>query len=377
MSLEGNRHYDVVIVGGGLAGLALSIQLAKANYRVLVLEKKSYPFHKVCGEYLSLESYDFLAYLGLDWSAFELPFIRILQLNSPHVSVEVSLPLGAVGISRYVLDAELAHCARRVGVNVVENCRVLAIDKVAPDRCYVQSTQGVWTGRVGVLANGKYPLPPATGGRQEDHHTGIKYHIPAYEAQASIIQLHTFKGGYLGSSHIEAGKACLCYLIEASILRRFGGDLKKVEAYIAQENPNTIDLFASRRMIGPIAVSQFYIGYRGAYQDGLFYVGDAAGMVAPLTGNGMSMALHGSYLLAQVLLAYLRGTLDLESAGRRYTKQWKKHFMHRVWVGKQLQPLMSRPLLTYRALACLRHRPLLHKIIRWTHGSRIPIPTSH
>ena len=57
--------YDVIIAGGGLAGLALSIQLGKAGHRVALFEKERYPYHKVCGEYISLESWNFLQELGL------------------------------------------------------------------------------------------------------------------------------------------------------------------------------------------------------------------------------------------------------------------------------------------------------------------------
>ncbi|HZZ75876.1 MAG TPA: FAD-dependent oxidoreductase, partial [Puia sp.] len=53
-----DRKYDVAIVGGGLAGLSLAILLARESYRVCLFEKEAYPFHKVCGEYISMESWD-------------------------------------------------------------------------------------------------------------------------------------------------------------------------------------------------------------------------------------------------------------------------------------------------------------------------------
>ena len=58
--------FDVAIVGGGLAGLSLSILLAKAGYKVILFEKEKYPFHKVCGEYISLESWNFIERLGIE-----------------------------------------------------------------------------------------------------------------------------------------------------------------------------------------------------------------------------------------------------------------------------------------------------------------------
>src|SRR5258708_24094201 len=98
--------YDIAITGGGLAGLALSVQAAKNGYRVILLEKEKYPFHKVCGEYISLESWDFMEELGLPLSEMNLPVIRKLIVSSPNgKTLEHMLPLGGFGISMYKLDA--------------------------------------------------------------------------------------------------------------------------------------------------------------------------------------------------------------------------------------------------------------------------------
>src|SRR5258708_37939840 len=109
--------YDVIITGGGLAGLALSIQLVRAGYRVALFEKETYPFHKVCGEYISLESWNFLEELGLPLSDWGLPVIRRVLISAPNgESIEQELPLGGFGISRYKIDAALAGIGRARGV---------------------------------------------------------------------------------------------------------------------------------------------------------------------------------------------------------------------------------------------------------------------
>src|ERR1700744_2988208 len=117
--------YDVIITGGGLAGLSLSIQLAKAGYRVALFEKETYPYHKVCGEYISLESWNFLEELGLPLSDWNLPIIRKLLISAPDGgSIEQELPLGGFGISRYKIDAALAAIARSAGVVLYESVKV-------------------------------------------------------------------------------------------------------------------------------------------------------------------------------------------------------------------------------------------------------------
>src|SRR5580704_9062016 len=114
-----NRSYDVIIAGGGLAGLALSIQLARSGYSVALLEKESYPCHKVCGEYVSLESWNFLEDLGLPLSDWNLPIIRHVQVSAPNgESILHDLPLGGFGISRYKLDSAMAAIARSEGVDL-------------------------------------------------------------------------------------------------------------------------------------------------------------------------------------------------------------------------------------------------------------------
>jgi menaquinone-9 beta-reductase len=76
-----NDQFDIGIVGGGLAGLALSIQLAREGHAVILFEKEEYPFHRVCGEYISKESWEFLAGLGLDLPGLGITSISKLQLS--------------------------------------------------------------------------------------------------------------------------------------------------------------------------------------------------------------------------------------------------------------------------------------------------------
>src|SRR5947207_7667295 len=114
-----DKLYDVAIIGGGLAGLALAIQCAKAGYETILFEKEKYPFHKVCGEYISLESWDFMEELGLPLSEMNLPIIRKLIISAPNgKTLEHMLPLGGFGISRYKLDAMLASIAEKNGVAI-------------------------------------------------------------------------------------------------------------------------------------------------------------------------------------------------------------------------------------------------------------------
>ncbi len=119
------RLYDLAIVGGGLAGLSLSILMARNGHRVVLFEKETYPFHKVCGEYVSMESRNFLDKLGLPLDEWQLPQISKLYITSPNGEfIRADLPLGGFGISRFKLDAALADIAKESGVTVFENTKV-------------------------------------------------------------------------------------------------------------------------------------------------------------------------------------------------------------------------------------------------------------
>jgi len=118
-------HFDVAIVGGGLAGLTLSIQLAKQGRKVILLEKEAYPYHKVCGEYIAMESWEYLERCNIPLSTLNLPRIRTLQLSSPNGNfLTHTLNPGGFGISRFTLDYLLAIEAKKMGVVLLEHCKV-------------------------------------------------------------------------------------------------------------------------------------------------------------------------------------------------------------------------------------------------------------
>ena len=102
------KAYDVIIVGGGLAGLSAALRLSVEMDSILVLEKNRYPNHKVCGEYVSNEVLPYLEQLGISFSEQEMVSIDTLELSLGNgKAVRSPLPLGGFGISRYVLDERL------------------------------------------------------------------------------------------------------------------------------------------------------------------------------------------------------------------------------------------------------------------------------
>jgi len=368
----------VAIAGGGLAGLALSILLAKQGHKVVLLEKEQYPFHKVCGEYISLESWDFLQGLGLDLPALQVSMITRLRVSAVNGNqLKQPLPLGGFGISRYRLDDELARIARKAGVVIRENTRVN--DIVFDDNEFTLTTArqryraAVVCGTYGKRSNidVKWKRPFITAPKNKlNNYIGVKYHVRA-GFPADTIALHIFKNGYCGISKVEDNKYCLCYMTTAANLQQSGGQVKEMELTILSENPHLQKLFSEseRLMETPVTISQISFDKKKQVENHVLMVGDAAGMITPLCGNGMSMALHSSKLAAGQVHLFLQGAISREEMEKAYTLQWVRQFTRRLAMGRMIQRLFGSRWLSHCLVMTAKSFPRFTRfLIRQTHG---------
>jgi menaquinone-9 beta-reductase len=370
--------YDVIIAGGGLAGLALSIQLRKAGYQVALFEKEAYPFHKVCGEYISLESWNFLEELGLPLSDWNLPVIRSLLLSAPNGGwLQRELPLGGFGISRYKIDAALAVIARQNGVALYESTRVTDI-RFEKQQFTVQTSAGDFSARVVCGTYGKRSnldvrwkrafLRKKSG--KLNNYVGVKYHVRG-DLPAEQIGLHHFRNGYCGISKIEDDRYCLCYMTTAENLRISGNSIQEMETTILQRNPYLKKIFSQTTRVfeQPLTISQISFERKTQVEDHVLLIGDAAGMAPPLSGNGMSMALHGSKIAFRYIVSFLTGEIARYELEQEYTDRWNRQFGRRLWMGRLLQRWFGSERRTNLLLYSLRPFPkLVSFLIRQTHG---------
>ncbi|MBD0331908.1 MAG: FAD-dependent monooxygenase, partial [Chitinophagaceae bacterium] len=264
------NRYDVAIIGGGLAGLACSILLAKAGCSVVVFEKDKYPFHKVCGEYVSMESWDFLQGLGLSLQQLQLPIITKLQVTSTNgASFITKLPLGGFGISRYLFDNLLFGLAKQSGVTVLEQTKVedvvfeegFTISFSTKQKFEQHTTRSVvCCGAYGKRSNLDVKWRRKflqQNNRYSQNYVGVKYHIKS-DWDESIIALHNFANGYCGISKIEEDKFCLCYLTIASNLKKNRNNINQMEENILYRNPHLKKIFTTSNFMGdfPVTISQ-------------------------------------------------------------------------------------------------------------------------
>jgi menaquinone-9 beta-reductase len=360
--------YDLAVVGGGLAGLSLSILQAKAGKKVILFEKNDYPSHKVCGEYISLESWKFLENLGLNLAALDLPIIKNLTVSSPKgTTLNTPLDLGGFGISRYTLDSKLADLAVKTGVFLRAKTQVNQIVKEGSH--YVLETE-----------NGSYSATNAVGtfGKRSNldvvwnrtflqknreslnQYIGVKYHIKC-DFPKDKIALHNFKDGYCGISAIENGTYCLCYLTTKKNLKAAGNSIQNMEKTILSQNPYLAHIFKHADFLfkTPEVISQISFEKKPLFYNDIPLAGDTAGVIAPLCGNGMSMAMHAAYLLHK----------DLQENKNTYQSTWNAHFKTRLYIGRLIQSLFGGIYTTEAVIRLLRLFPkTLKKLINLTHG---------
>lgn len=371
-----NRLYDLAIIGGGLAGLSLSIQLARNGWRIALFEKETYPFHKVCGEYISMESRSFLLELGLPLDDWSLPAIHELRITTTdNQEIKATLPLGGFGISRFKLDAALAEISRHLGVDVFENCKVHDIH-FAEDVHRIQTSTGLFTSRVAAACYGKKTNLDVKWkrnflqNRKSKNYVGVKYHITA-DLPAHEIALHNFPGGYCGVSRIEEGRYCLCYLTLSENLKNNDQSIPAMEDRVLKINPVLRKLFDESEFLfsEPVTIAQISFSKKTQIENHILCIGDAAGMITPLCGNGMSMALHASKIAAGYIDSYLKNLITRSSMEKSYQQNWNRVFAGRLMTGRMIQRFFGNDFRSSWLIRTMKHFPgLVRTLIRQTHG---------
>ncbi|MGL4631842.1 MAG: NAD(P)/FAD-dependent oxidoreductase [Leadbetterella sp.] len=324
--------FDIGIIGGGLAGLSLAILKAKSEKRVVVFEKGTYPQHRVCGEYVSMESWGFIKSLGINLDTYQLPKITQLEVSSPSGKIFRSeLDLGGFGISRYLLDDLLYKRCLELGVVVLTSAQATSasggVIETAQQKYKVDTIVGAFGKRsnLDLVWNRKFVKNSKAS---LDNFVGVKYHIK-YDFPKNTIALHNFEDGYCGISAIEDDTYCLCYLTNASNLQRSNNDIATMEKSILSKNPYLKSIFENAQFLWdkPKVISQISFEKKTTIENGVWMIGDSAGMITPLCGNGMSMALRSSKLYHE----------SDTVTGKGYSSNWEELFSRRLQIGRGIQ----------------------------------------
>ena len=282
--------------------------------------------------------------------------------------------MGGFGISRYTFDHFLFEKAKEVGVEVLQDTEVQRV--TLDDGVFkISTSKNELTASIIVGAYGKRSKLDADLHRnffkKRSPYVGVKYHVRT-KHPANVIALHNFPGGYCGISNVENGKTNLCYLTHRENMKRFK-TIQQMEQNVLFENPHLKNIFTKAEFLfdKPETINEVSFETKEPVWNHIFMTGDAAGMITPLCGNGMAMAIHSAKILSDLIKKHLeeknfnRNALELE-----YAHAWKKAFRWRLWAGRQIQHKLFGSEFSSNVAVnlALYVKPVAKAIIKNTHG---------
>lgn len=337
------------------------------------MEKKSYPFHRVCGEYVSNEALPFLKRSGLYPKELKLPQVRFFEFSSVGgKSLRLPLDLGGFGISRYAFDHFLYRIAKMEGVSFQLNTEVTAIN-FDGGKFEIETTNGRQSADVAIGSFGKRSKIDVQQHRsfmkKRSPFVGVKYHIRA-DHPDDLISLHNFPGGYCGVCNVEEGITNLCYLTHRDNLKG-SGDIGEMEQEILFRNPLIRNIFKSSTFLPgkPEVINEISFETKDPVENHILMAGDAAGMITPVCGNGMAIAVHSAKILSELVIDHCKARIDRDALEIQYGKAWRRQFRTRLWFGRNVQQLFGNRVFSNLAVNTARmSKPLVNLIVRRTHG---------
>lgn len=372
------KKVEILIIGGGLAGLTAALDLALKGKQVWVVEKKEYPQHKVCGEYVSNEIKPYLQSLGVDFEGKGLPQIDTLQISSQSgKQVEVDLPLGGFGISRFTFDYHLFTKAKQKGVHFIFDTVTNVTFNQDHFSVTLSSGESI-RGKIVLGAFGKRSNLDKKLKRRfvvkKSPWLAVKGHYKDHSHPNNLVALHNFPGGYGGLSRIEEGKVNFCYLVQYDTFKKVG-DIDLFNRQIVTQNPLLEDFIQRSQLLfeDPLSIAQISFEKKSPVEHHMLMCGDTAGLIHPLCGNGMAMAIHAAKLASEQVNKYFDLTdFSRNDMEKEYIKVWTSNFRRRIWMGRQLQALMMHTNWFDLVLQTTVHsKMLLRNLVRGTHGKPV------
>jgi flavin-dependent dehydrogenase len=362
---------DVIVIGGGLAGCSMAVQLARRGHGVLLLESEVYPVHKLCGEFLSPEVRGLFRELGVEDEidgAKPASIRRVAITTRDGREWRANLPGEAIGLSRWSLDPLLFGAATRAGAEGRQGTVVRDVSGTAFDgftvRFQVDGQIVEERARTVIGAFGKRSRLDRSLGRQAgsggSEFVAFKMHYRGADLD-DWVELHAFDGGYCGMSHVENGLVNVCLIARVSALRDAGRSYDALREGLMRTNAALARRFdvLEPAMDRPVSVSQVSFRTRSTFEGDVVMVGDTAAMIAPLCGDGMAMALRSAAMAGPLVAGFLEGKIAFDELKREYDRSWRAGFRRQLGIGRVLQAGLFRPAVARAGVRLLNAFPQL------------------
>ena len=364
---------EIVIVGGGLAGLTSGIHLSKHGFTVTVIEKNEFPKHKVCGEYISNEVLPYCSYLELDLEELNVTKINQLEFSIANgTSIATKLPLGGFGISRYTLDYFLYQKAIALGCKFIQE-EVKEITFSNNRFTVFTSNQQQFNSKIVFGAFGKRSTMDVTLERdfiqKKSPWLAVKAHYNC-DFPDDLVGLHNFDGGYCGVSKVENNQVNICYLAQYKSFKKYK-NIEDFQEFVLMKNPKLKAILEKSTLLfeKPLAISQISFETKKAVENHILMIGDSAGLIHPLCGNGMAMAMHSAKIASELSVALLQEKISRADFEKDYQKKWNETFKSRIRLGKLLSKVLLRPSFSKIIMKIIVLFPFcLPLLIKKTHG---------
>jgi geranylgeranyl reductase family protein len=352
---------DALVVGAGPAGCVAALRLARAGLRVRLLDRASFPRHKLCGDTLNPGALALLDRLGastrIRGEALRTTGMRVTGPGG--ASVEADYPDGLYGLalSRHALDAHLVDEAVSAGVTfepgvlVQEPCMSDDGSAVTGVRIASGRESHVIPSRIVIAADGRASRL-ASGLRLARFAPSPKrWAYGAYFENVTGVttrgEMHIRPDGYIGIAPLPGGLTNVC------VVKAQGTDVARREAHHQPVSFGRLlgEWLAGDAVLRPrferairvsdvMALGPLAVDARGAGAPGLLLAGDAAGFVDPMTGDGMRFALRGGELAAD---AALRELDTGEPAHAWLARVRAREFAGKWRINRALRALVGSP----------------------------------